>query len=58
MSTTLLDENHTSVSPAQWLRETTAAVRVSFVDDETITKCHLAGPGRSVLQLLALQFRK
>ncbi len=32
MSTTLLDRahSHTSVSPAQWLRETTAAVRVSF----------------------------
>ncbi len=32
MSTTLLDrvDDRTSVSPAQWLRETTAAVRVSF----------------------------
>lgn len=32
MSTSLLDrvDNRTSVSPAQWLRETTAAVRVSF----------------------------
>ena len=32
MTTTLLDraDDRSSVSPAQWLRETTAAVRVSF----------------------------